>query len=131
MGSQDIQKQSFDIFGIFGSVACALHCLLLPVLSSMAPTISVYFENEWIHRGLVAGLVPLAFLAFVGGYKKHGKLWLLLLGVVGVTFLLMAVGTESFDFHELEKPLTLLGSILLVVSHVLNIQFSRKLGSQL
>jgi len=121
-------RMSFlDSIGVVGSLSCAIHCLLFPVLPLMLPSFSVFSDTEWVHVFLVFSLAPLALLAFYIGVRRHGQIKPIVVGGLGVIFLLSAVGTEHFDLHKFEKPLTVVGSFLLVFAHALNSRFSNKI----
>ena len=45
----DAQLESLDKAGIACSAACAAHCVLLPILAYIAPSLSIIGEQEWIH----------------------------------------------------------------------------------
>ena len=121
------KTETFDIVGILCSSACALHCMLMPVVISFAPSLSVFFENEWIHIGLVITLVPVALIALVRGKKSHGKSLPLALGVLGMTALWLAIALESFEIHNLETVLTVMGSFLLITAHLWNLKAQTRL----
>lgn len=116
------KSETFDIVGIICSGACALHCLMVPILVAFAPSFTVFLENEWIHKGLVISLIPVALIAFVRGHKKHGKLYPLILGGVGMLVLVSAILLEDLGIEGFEKSLTLMGSAMLVTAHYFNLK---------
>lgn len=67
-------KLNWDAAGIITSVACAIHCALLPVMLTSLPVFGVDIINnlyfEW-------GMIVLAFIigiyALVHGYVKHHR----------------------------------------------------------
>lgn len=115
--------KTLDYVGILFSVLCTIHCLFLPVLISVVPTFSHKLENEWIHFVLLAVLIPVALMSFVISKKNHKKASPLTLGIVGITFLLMAVAIDQVGLHEWESSLTLLGSVFLIIAHIFNLKY--------
>ena len=114
-----------DVSGILCSVACAAHCLLIPIIALALPSVASFFEHEWIHQGLLLILTPVALIAFFRGLKVHGKKRPMLLGFTGVHLLLLAVALEAFfkvEIHQLEVVLTSVGCVLLIFAHIINIQ---------
>jgi hypothetical protein len=112
-----------DKAGILCSGACAIHCLLFPVIAFASPTISSFLNNEWIHLGLLTALIPIALIAFIRSKRIHKKTNPILFGVLGIVTLVSAVLLEALHIEvaNLEKILTGLGSVILILGHVLNI----------
>ena len=126
MQTKNLVPVSFkwDRAGIACSIACVLHCTLIPALAFLSPTISSFFGNEWIHLGLLALLIPVAIVAFYRGQKAHSQKLPLLLGGLGMAFLIFAIATESIlHIEKLETLLTIIGCIFLILAHFFNIKF--------
>lgn len=116
-------ENKFDVIGMLFSVTCIVHCLALPLLSSLLPTFTMSLEEEWIHLLLLALLIPVALYSFITGKRNHHRNAPLILGVMGIIILLLAIFTEDLGTRELESVLTLVGSLILILSHILNIKF--------
>ena len=121
-----VKNQGFlDRAGILCSGACAIHCALTPILALLAPTLTVQFESEWVHLLLLLLILPISGTAFYRLKKKHGQNLPMILGIVGGLLLLLAVLTEkiaALDIHGLELILTVTGSVVLIVGHLLNLR---------
>ncbi|MEC7277049.1 MAG: MerC domain-containing protein [Bdellovibrionota bacterium] len=117
-----------DKTGIICSGACAVHCLILPLLAYASPTLTSFTQNEWIHKGLLIALLPIAFIAFSKSYKVHKRKSPTLVGGLGVLILISAVLIESvgIEVPYMEKILTAFGSVLLITGHILNTKFLRR-----
>ena len=105
MGSDYITKNSsgsLDKAGILCSVACAIHCMVSPILVFVSPAIASILKNEWLHIGLLTFLTPIAIFAFYKGFKVHKKIRPLVLDGFGVLLLLSAVAFESLLRIEIE-----------------------------
>lgn len=114
--------KSLDMTGIFFSSLCAAHCLLLPTVASFAPTVTHQFENEWVHIGLLLALVPLALVSFSKSIKKKRNYKPMVVGGIGIVSLVSAVALEGLEIPNLETILTVIGSILLVTAHYINLK---------
>lgn len=108
-----------DKFAIGLSMLCAIHCLILPLLLVLLPSLgSLQLQNEAFHTWMIVAVIPTSIYALTMGCKKHQRYRLLFWGVSGLILMVSAV----FLGHEVvgesgEKILTLLGTILVVIAH--------------
>jgi hypothetical protein len=101
------------------SLACLLHCLALPLVLAALPILSgVLAIPETFHSWVLAFAVPASGLALAMGRVRHGTVYPLVLGAVGL--LLLAVGALMFGGTALETPVTVVGSLALAGAHVAN-----------
>lgn len=114
---------NYDALGISASLACAIHCAILPLVFSSLPIFgleiidNIYFELGMILLALVVGI-----LALVHGYKRHHHRWLpVLLFSSGIAFLL-----AKEVFHEIHLWLLAPALTLIVFSHYLNYRYCRE-----
>ena len=115
------ETDRWDKIGIFLSTLCAIHCLVTPLLVLALPVLGKAFEASWVHWAMAVVIVPVGVFAFWSGYKHHQQRKVFNLGIVG----LFLVAAGSILPHEMVEVwehdvVTILGSILLVVAHVLN-----------
>ena len=65
-------KVNWDALGVTASVACAIHCAVLPLFMSALPLFGINIIHNFAFE---AGMVALAFgigaYSFYHGYKKH------------------------------------------------------------
>ncbi|MGE5084799.1 MAG: MerC domain-containing protein [Bacillota bacterium] len=120
---QEFEEETdiWDKIGIFLSTLCAIHCLVTPLLVLALPVLGQAFEASWVHWAMAFVIVPVGIFAFWSGYKHHHQRRVFNLGIVG----LFLVAAGSILPHEMVEfwghdVVTILGSILLVVAHVLN-----------
>ena len=112
-----------DLAGMVLSVACAIHCLATPVLSSALPVLGFEFlGHEGFELGMIAAIVLLAGFTFINGFRIHGKKGHFLLGVIGSAIFLLV---RPFVDHSLEPYATLLGGTVFVWGHLLNWKWSK------
>lgn len=117
-----------DKFAISLSLLCAIHCLALPVILVLLPSLTaLQLDNEAFHHWMLIAVLPTSIYALVMGCKKHKRYQLLFLGFTGLMLLVLAVllGKETIGEYG-EKILTLLGAILIASGHYLNFRLCQK-----
>ena len=117
-----------DRLGIWASVACAIHCLLTPLLLSFSAVfVRLLPGEEAFHRKLAVLVAGSAALALFYGFRKHRRVRVLLLMAAGLSLI---IGTawwgHLFSNHWLEVGVTVCGSLLLITAHRLNHTFCRQ-----
>lgn len=120
-----LNLKKLDQVGIFFSGACTIHCLLIPILTFLAPALTSYFENEWIHLTSLFFIIPIAALSFVRQRKIHGHHIPLVLGLLGITILLSSFLFELISHLHIkgfELTFTIIGSLFLITAHIQNIK---------
>lgn len=75
-----------DRIGAVGSLACAVHCAVFPLLIAVIPTLGL---SKWFGHGFELAFVIFASLlgsfSVLSGYRRHHSvraLWLLVMGLV-------------------------------------------------
>ncbi len=116
-------KINWDGLGIATSLACAIHCIVLPLLLTSLPLFginivhNVYFEWGMILLAFIVGVYSL-----LHGYKTHHKNLLpVFLFIAG--FLLLV--TKQF-FIPIEGYFVVPAVILIVIAHYLNYKLCTK-----
>lgn len=104
------------------SLLCTAHCLALPFLLILFPSLlSLQLDNEAFHFWMVLAVIPVSLYALTLGCKKHQRFHLLAVGGVGLLCLLLAVFVPEALLGEIgEKGLTLIGSALIAFGHFKN-----------
>jgi peptidoglycan/LPS O-acetylase OafA/YrhL len=117
-----------DKFAIGLSLICAIHCLALPILLIILPSmIALQLDNEIFHTLIIITVLPVSIFALTLGYKQHKRNWLLILGFTGLLLLVIAVilGEETTgEFGE--KLLTVLGASLVAAGHLWNFRLCQQ-----
>lgn len=110
-------KINWDALGIGTSLACAIHCALLPLFLNSLPLFGMNIIED---AGFEMAMIVLAF--FIGGislyhgYRKHHHSHLpILLFVLGFLLLL----SKQF-FHAIEVWLLIPAVILIITAHIIN-----------
>lgn len=118
----------WDKLGIAGSGLCLLHCLALPVLVGVLPSLGLAFlADEIVHEILAFALIAFAALAFIPGYRRHQDKRVVGLMAIGLGLILSAIWGASFlDLHGAgETVLSVAGSVFLISAHYLNHSFCK------
>lgn len=110
-------KVNWDALGISASLACAIHCALLPLMLNSLPILGVnIIDNmafEWFMIVLAAGI---GVFSLWHGYKlHHHSLRPLTLFGIGMAFLI-----AKQIWHPYQIPLLILAVSFIVVAHVKN-----------
>src|ERR1035441_6691699 len=75
-----INHSRLDQAGAFLSLACAIHCLAVPLLLGILPLMGLSFLLSWKWEALfICAAMFLATLSFCWGYRLHRKVELLLM----------------------------------------------------
>lgn len=115
-------KINWDALGITASVACAIHCALLPLFLSSLPLFGVnIIHNPFFESGMVVLAFCIGAYSLYHGYKKHHH--------SGLPFLLFSIGMILLVFklfftaHEIW--LLIPAVVLIISAHFLNFRFCR------
>jgi uncharacterized membrane protein YoaK (UPF0700 family) len=115
-------KINWDAFGIAASVACAIHCALLPLILSSLPLFGInIIENQ----GFEFLMIALAFVVGVyslyhGRKKHHHSYYPMVLFAAGISLLFL-----KSMLHSHSLMLLLPAVSLVVIAHYLNFKLCR------
>ena len=119
-----LSKINLDTFGIWISSACAVHCLLLPVLLPVLSILGLKFlANENIEKFIIFTSIAIATYSFVFSYvKNHGKIYPFFLIILAIIFF-----TSRENMGESYEPwVNLLAGGLIVIYHIVNIRLCKR-----
>ncbi len=115
-----------DAAAMLLSLLCLVHCLMLPVAIAVIPTATRFLDlPEEAHSMIFIGAVPISAGALLIGYRRHG-LWLpVAVGSIGLAL----IGTGAFGGLSalLETGVSVVGSLLLLTAHVVNMRAGARL----
>lgn len=107
------------------SLLCVVHCTVFPIILILIPSLAgvFAFNNELVHTWLLYALVPISLVAMLMGYLHHRRQGVFLIGILGLIILILAafLGPELLGEYG-EVVLTVLGSSIIVYSHIRNYQ---------
>jgi peptidoglycan/LPS O-acetylase OafA/YrhL len=110
-----------------------IHCISMPLLIGILPTIGLSFlEGHAAHRLLAFFVVGFALAAVLPAYLKHRRLPVLIAMIVGVGLVLAATFGAGKAFPEnYELPLITIGNLIVVFTHWRNRKLVRPQESPL
>lgn len=119
---------SLDKSAITISVLCIFHCLLLPVLIVLLPSLAATALNtEMFHILMVVCVLPISIYALTMGCKKHNKRSVLYTGLVGLLTLVAALVFGESHLGEVgEKLWTTIGSVIMAIAHIRNFKLCQQ-----
>jgi len=111
-----------DKLAIALSLGCALHCLALPILLALLPSITaLQLDNEAFHFWMLAAVLPTSVYALTLGCKQHKRYRLFILGLTGLGLLVLALALGEERIGEAgEKILTVIGAGFVAFGHWFN-----------
>jgi len=116
-------KVNWDIMGIATSVACAIHCALLPLLLTSLPLFGVNIIHNIVFEW---GMIALAFV--VGGYslfhgyiKHHHSLQPVLIFSAGFVLLMLKQVFHQYEFWLLAPAVA-----AIIYAHYFNYRLCHK-----
>ena len=111
-----------DKLAIGLSLACVLHCLALPIMLVLLPSLAALnLDNEAFHLWMVVAVLPSSLYALTMGCKQHKRYQLLVWGIVGLALLVLALALGEERIGEWgEKALTVLGASFVAIGHWFN-----------
>ena len=110
-------KINWDALGIFTSVACAIHCALLPVILTSLPVFGInIIHNSFFEWGMIALAFVVGAYSLYHGYKKHHQnLRPVLIFSLGFVFLIL-----KQVFHDYEPWFLSVAVTLIISAHYYN-----------
>ena len=121
---------------MFASIACALHCISLPLILTLS-TLGVlsFMGSPWFEWGMILVAAFIALKSLSSSYPKHQKVYPIALGIAGFCFLIFC----QFLFHDhlfhlhskvnfLEASLMATGGILVAAGHWQNIKLLKEVN---
>lgn len=109
-----------DRAGIWLSGICMVHCVLTPIVLVSLPMFT-FAKSEAVHIAL-AGVLPIVtFAAFIPGVRRHRDWMVLVLGLVGLLFIIYAATDPMHILNQwTEGAVTSIGSLTLIAGHMRN-----------
>jgi hypothetical protein len=112
-----LKRVNLDMMGMATSVACAIHCAILPLLITSLPVFGInIINNSFFEWGMIAVAVVVGCLALAHGYHRHHKNRKpLLLFAAGSIFLFLKQVFYDHEFIFLVPAV-----FLILLAHFLN-----------
>jgi MerC mercury resistance protein len=116
-------KLNWDAMGIATSVACAIHCALLPVLVSTLPVFGInIIHNSFFEWGMIAlAFVVGAYSLFHGYFNHHRAITPVSIFAFGFIFLVLKQFFPQFEYLFLA-----IAVCLIIAAHYYNYRLCHK-----
>jgi hypothetical protein len=122
---QPARKGLLDRIGATGSVLCAAHCAVLPLLLVVAPAIGAGFANPVFEIGFIAFASALGLASLVLGYRRHRAGRALMFLVPGIALLWCAALVDTLHAGTIIHAIAMTsGGSLVATAHVLNLRLA-------
>ena len=115
-------KINWDALGISASLACAIHCALLPMFLTSLPLFGInIIHNYWFEASMILLAMAIGGYSLYHGFKKHHHSSLpMLLFFSGLSFLFLKMLLPQYELWLLIPAV-----ILIVSAHINNYRFCR------
>lgn len=115
-------KINWDAMGITASVACAIHCAVLPLVLSSFPIFGIeLIDNTGFEYFMIALAFVVGTYSLYHGYRKHHHRL--------IPFMLFSVGILLLFakqlWHSWQIPFLIPAVVFIVAAHYLNFKFCR------
>lgn len=96
-------KINWDALGVATTVACAIHCAILPLVISSLPVFGInIIDNSAFEYGMIGLAFIIGFIALYHGYKKHHHSVLpIIIFTIGIIFLVLKQIWHSYQLYFL------------------------------
>jgi hypothetical protein len=110
-------KINYDALGIAASVACAIHCAVLPLVMSSLPILGInIINNFWFEIFMIVLAMVIGLHSLTHGFKKHHhRLLPIIVFVIGISLLLVKQILHQYQIWFLVPAV-----ILIVAAHYIN-----------
>ena len=117
---------NLDFIGFSTSILCAIHCVALPFLLSVAPIVGLQFlDNAWIEYTIILLSLFIASNSLIKDYSKyHHSFIALVIALVG--FSLIGAG-QLLEPEWREALLTSSGGGTIAIAHWINWKMTKTL----
>lgn len=115
-------KINWDALGVTASVACAIHCAILPLIFTSLPFFGIdIITNKLFEYGMIALAFAIGVVALSHGYRKHHhRLYPIIIFSTGFIFLIAKEWQAA-----IEIPLLIAAVLLILTAHYLNYRLCR------
>jgi hypothetical protein len=116
-------RVNWDALGIATSIACAIHCALLPLFLSSLPLFGInIIHNIFFEAGMVTLAFCIGCYSLLHGFRKHHHRFLPL-AVFAAGFIFLVV--KQFFVHY-ETWMLIPAAGFIITAHLLNYLFCRR-----
>ncbi|KGM52592.1 membrane protein [Lysobacter concretionis Ko07 = DSM 16239] len=115
-----------DRLGAYGSLLCAIHCALLPVVIALLPALGLMsMGSDRFEQAFVVFATLLGLFSLIQGYRRHGVVRALWLLIPGLSVLWLAVLYPPLHQSLVPHAIAMtLGGTLVGLAHVANLRLN-------
>lgn len=115
-------KINWDAAGIATSIACAVHCAILPLFFISLPMLGInIISNKLFEYGMIGLAFIIGCIALIHGFRKHHHhITPLILFIIGMGFLILKERMYK------EWPFLIIAAMLIITAHYINYYLCRK-----
>lgn len=119
-------RHLLDRFGATGSLLCAAHCAVIPLLLALAPSLGfALWLGENTERALVLFVTLLGLTSLVWGYRRHRVIRALAVLVPGLIALWAGLLYEPLHLSLVPHAIVMTaGGTLVGIAHLMNLRFN-------
>ncbi|MBM9913818.1 MULTISPECIES: MerC domain-containing protein [Stenotrophomonas] len=119
-------RHLLDRFGATGSMLCAVHCAVIPLLLAAAPSLGLSFWlSDGVEKALVVFVTLLGLFSLVWGYRRHGALRALAFLIPGLIALWAGVLYDPLHHNAVPHAVVMtLGGLLVGIAHLVNLRLN-------
>lgn len=118
-------RSLLDRLGALGSMLCAVHCALIPMLIAVAPSVGAVWLGEGFELGFVIFATGLGLFSVIWGYRRHGAVRALGLLLPGLAALWLGVLYRPLHEALLAHAVVMtVGGTLIGLAHLANLRLN-------
>jgi len=112
-------RSRWDAISIGASLACAVHCVLLPVIFTTLPLFGIeILENIYLEIVTIVVSMGVGGWALWKGYRRmHHNIAIVILFLVGLVFM---IAGNFFSSENIEMSTKMIGAVLIITAHIRN-----------
>ena len=112
----EMRNAHLDVYAVGMCTLCLVHCIALPLLTTLLPIAGVISDNGVVHRVLVLLAAPATIWLVYKASLERGSAGFIAMALSGLALLLIAAFVEALA--SFETPLTLVGATVLGFAHL-------------
>jgi cation transport ATPase len=118
-----LMKLNWDILGATTSIACAIHCALLPIVMTSLPLFGVnIIHNQWFEWGMIFLAFFVGAYSLLHGFVKHHQSYIpVLVFCAGALFLVLKQLLPMYEYLFLT-----IAVVLILYAHSRNYLLCKK-----
>lgn len=114
---------NWDALGVSATVACAIHCALLPLFLSSLPLFGInIIHNPYFETGMIVLAMGIGSYSLLHGYRRHHHRHApLVIFLAGISFLILRQFIAHYQLWLLVPAV-----VSIVFAHYLNWRYCRR-----